>query len=131
MTTDPTSADDRVARLAALRQRRDATGPAAAAVEASAATASPRQRSPRRHTGAGGRILAGSLSAAAALGLMGAMARAAGPSTDAPTPTTAPTGAAPTVIVIRRPAGPTDVAVPATPQVSPTAATPVTATRGS
>jgi hypothetical protein len=119
MTTDPTSAADRAARIEALRQRR-------------AAGAAPQQRSRRRHAAAGGRILAGGLSVAAALGLMGAMANATSASTNGSTATTATAGvpAAPTVIVIRRPAGAT-VAAPIRPQIAPTTAAPVATSRGS
>jgi hypothetical protein len=122
MTTDPTSADDRAARLDALRRRRTGT-PEAGTVESASPTA-PRRRPHRRHAATGGRILAGSLSAAAALALMGAMAHATSPSTDAPTPTTAPGATAPT-------ARAADVAAPAAPRVTPTAAAPVTTSRGS
>lgn len=132
MTTDPTSTEDRAARLEALRQRRGATQPAPTADsdEPAAATAGRRPRTHRRHAATGGRILAGSLSAAAALGLMGAMAQAASPSTDAPTATVSD-AAAPPVIVIRRSVRPTAVAAPASPRVTPTVAAPVTTSRGS
>jgi hypothetical protein len=88
MTTDPTSADDRAA--------------------------TPQRRARRRHPATGARILAGSLSAAAALGLMGTMAGAAGPTTDEPTTSTADATSA-----------------PAAPRVTPTAAAPATTSRGS
>lgn len=132
MTTDPTSPDGCAARLEALRQRRSATHPAPAADsdEPAEATAAPRPRTRRRHAATGGRILAGSLSAAAALGLMGAMAHATSPSTDPPTATIGDP-AAPSVIVIRRSAGATEVAAPAAPRVTPTVAAPVTTSRGS
>jgi hypothetical protein len=133
MTTDRTSADDHAARLQALRQRRAASRPAPPTntAEPPAATAHPRRRARRRHAATGGRILAGSLSAAAALGLMGAMANATNPSSDAPTTTTEDVTAVPTVIVISRTAGATEVAAPAAPRVTPTVAAPVTTSRGS
>jgi hypothetical protein len=132
MTTDRTSADDHAARLEALRQRRAASRPASPAdtAEPTAAIANPGRRA-RRHAATGGRILAGSVSAAAALALMGAMANATNPSTDAPTTTTGDDTAVPTVIVIRRPAGATEVAAPGAPRVTPTVAAPVTTSRGS
>jgi hypothetical protein len=108
MTTDRTSAGDRDARLDAVRQRRA-----------------------RRHAATGGRIFAGSLSAAAALGLMGAMADPTGSNSNASTATPAAAPAARAVIVIRRPAAATDVAVPATPRIVSTAAAPVATSRAS
>jgi hypothetical protein len=132
MTTERTPTDDRAARLEALRQRR-AARPATSdnPTEPGAATAMPRQRARRRRRAAtGGRILAGGLSAAAALGLMGAMAHATSPSTATPT-TVENTPAAPTVIVIRRPGEATPVAAPVAPPVTPTVAAPVTTSRGS
>jgi hypothetical protein len=101
----------------------------------------PRRRK-RRHAAAGARILAGGLSAATAVGLMGLMA---GPATGSPsahagtadtlarTPTTA---RPPTVIIVRRhdrtrataPAAASHLAVP---NVAPATRAPDTATRGS
>jgi hypothetical protein len=117
MTTDSTSAADRAARIEALRQRR-------------AASAAPRPSGRRRHAAAGSRILAGGLSAAAALGLMGAMAHATGAATGTSTTATAGVPAAPTVIVIHRPAGANSGAV-AAPQITPTTAPPVATSKGS
>ncbi len=133
MTTDPTAADERVARLEALRQRRGPkhSAPTADSDGTATAPAGTRPRTRRRHAATGGRMIAGSLSAAAALGLMGAMAQATSPSTDAPTTTAATDAAAPTVTVIRRSTGATEVAAPAAPRVTPTVAAPVTTSRGS
>jgi hypothetical protein len=135
MTTDPTAPDDRAARLAALRERRAATGPATPPPDGQSATApalTARPRARRRHAATGGRIMAGSLSAAAALALMGAMAHATTSTAQAPAGPAAATSATPTVIVIRR-SGDTAsaVAAPVTPRVTPTAAAPVTTSRGS
>jgi hypothetical protein len=130
MTTDTSPADDHAARLEALRQRRAASRPAPPAdtAEPAVAAANPRRQARRRHAATGGRILAGSLSAAAALGLMAAMTHATNPSSDAPNRTDAT--AAPTVIVIRRPGGATEVVAPA-PRVSATVAARITTSRGS
>jgi hypothetical protein len=137
MTTDPMSEADRAARLEALRQRRsqprqavppDTTRP----TPVPAPNASPRRRTGRRHAAAGGRILAGSLSAAAALGLIGVMTDAVTPATAPETPVAAVTPAAPTVIVVHRTPSASGVAQPApAPPVVATAAPPVTASRGS
>ena len=79
MTTDPNLGRRRAARLEALRQRRaERPAPSHDSAERGTATAMPRQHARRRHAATGGRILAGSLSAAAALGLMGAMAQPTG-----------------------------------------------------
>jgi hypothetical protein len=136
MTTDPLS-DDRAARLEALRQRQsqprqavppDTTRP----TPVPAPNALPRPRTRRRHAAAGGRILAGSLSAATALGLMGAMAHAVTPATEPGTPVVPVMSAAQTVIVVRRPASTAGVTQPApAPPVVATAAPPATASRGS
>ena len=133
MTTDQMSADERAARLEALRQRRAPTRPAPPAepVGPTTAAAATRRRARRRHAAIGGRILAGSLSAAVALGLMGAMAHATGSNGDASTATPADTPAARAVIVIRRPDAATDVAALATPRIAATAVAPVTTSRGS
>ena len=84
----------------------------------------------RRHAATGGRILAGSLSAAAALGLMGAMAHATSPGSDAQTASSGDSASA-TVIVIRRSVGATEAAATAAPRVTATVAAPVTTSRGS
>jgi hypothetical protein len=109
----------------------DPTRPAlpSASDEPTAATAGPGRRA-RRHAATGGRILAGSLSAAAALGLMGAMADVTSQNSD---PTAPPAGAPaqPTVIVVRRPAAVTDAVVPAVQRVAPAAAPPVTTSHAS
>lgn len=76
--------------------------------------------------------MAGSLSAAAALVLMGAMARATIGDTEGPSAPPAPASATPTVIVIRRSSGTASpVATPVAPTVTPTAAAPVATSRGS
>lgn len=89
-----------------------------------------RRRVRRRHAATGGRILAGSLSAAAALGLMGAMAHTASPTTDAVNTATVDAPSSPTVIVIRRTAAAPGTAI-AAPQVAPTTAAPVATSQGS
>lgn len=86
----------------------------------------------RRHAATGGRITAGSLSAAAALALMGAMAHAATDTSPVPNPRVAPRAKAPTVVVIRRPGDTTPaVATPVAPRVAPARAAPVATSRGS
>ena len=132
MTTEPMSDDDRAARLEALQRRRAAARPALRSGPAEPSTATPAtgRRARRRHAAMGGRILAGSLSAAAALGLVGAMAHVAGASTETSTTGTGDAAAVPTVIVIHRPAG-ASAAARAAPHVTPTTAAPVATSRGS
>lgn len=77
MTTERAS-DDQAARLAVLQQRRAGRTPPPPTRHASVRTAEPGRpavrRPRRRHAAAGARILVGTLSAASALGLVGAMA---------------------------------------------------------
>ena len=133
MTTEPTSADERAARLEALRRRRSAPRTAAPAGHdgPGTATARPRPSARRHHAATGGRILVGSLSGAAALGLMAAMASGAGPGTDPPTTVPGDAAAASPVVVIRRSDGTTEIPTAAAPPVAPTATAPVTTSRGS
>jgi hypothetical protein len=126
MTTDRAArvsamtADERAARLAALQQRR-APGPTA--------------RGRRRHAAAGARILAGSISAATGLVLMGAMADS--PTNTTATPASHVTGSsAPNVIVVPR--GTSNATSPAAPSAPPSAplvtagtAPPITTSQGS
>ena len=130
MTTDPTSrvpSDDagRQARLEALQRRRTAT---------QATEAPPSGKCRRRHAATGARILAGSLSASAALGLMAVMAGA--PASDTGATPNAPAAARPVVIVVRSSSdssrsdlgSPTIAAAPA---VSASTRTPVTTSQAS
>jgi hypothetical protein len=95
----------------------------------------PRRRR-RRHVATGGRLLAGSVSAAAALGLMGVMAGPPTPTGVASPTTAAPAPTVPTVVVVRHSrseVGPaattTEVAV--APRVTSAVAAPVAASHGS
>jgi hypothetical protein len=129
MTTDPTSPADRAARLEALTQRRGTARPAKrpTVVEPSIAPTVGSKRRHRRHAATGGRILAGGLSAATALGLMGAMADATASTGGAMTWATDPASSA---NAISRAAAPADDPAAAL-HVAPATVAPVTASRGS
>jgi hypothetical protein len=116
MTTDADAAA-RAARVEALRRRRVASTSAT-----STGTGCPRRR---RHAASRARIVAGVLSAATSLGLVGIMAGNAG-STPSATPATHPVSLSPAqkVTVVHRPA--TTLPATATPRPRPTAAPPVT-----
>ena len=133
MTTEASSDEERAARLEALRQRRSGARPAppAASHEPAAATAGPRRLTRRHHAATGGRIIAGSLSAAVALGLMAAMARGTAPSTVAQTTSPGDAAMARTVLVIRRPLATGDDPGPVAPPAVATVAAPVTTSRAS
>lgn len=131
MTTDPTSrvpSDDaaRRARLEALQRRRTAT-------RANEPPASGKSR--RRHAATGARVLAGSLSAGAALGLMALMAGTPAGDTGA-TPAATSASAQPVVIVVRSSGDSlrTDTGSPsiaAAPAVSASTRTPITTSQAS
>lgn len=136
MMIDGPAPGDRAARLAALRERRAAAGgatPSPLGPATTAPAATPRVR--RHHAAAGARIMAGSLSAATALALMGAMAQETTGTAKVPTPASA-TRTTATVVVIRRsgitaPAVAPPVTPTVTPMVTPTAVAPVATSRGS
>jgi len=88
------------------------------------------RRARRRHAAAGARIAAGSLSAAAALALMGVMAHTTGGVSSAPDPRAAPRPEGSTVIVTRRSAD-TGVGAPVAPTVAPARTAPVATSRAS
>jgi hypothetical protein len=132
MTTESSGSADAAARLEALRQRRTGRSSAPHDSVPREHRAVPPQRTRRRHAAPGGRIIAGSLSAATALSLMGAMAHADRAVQVAPDVESGSTTRAPTVIVVRQAAGtPRTVAATATPVVTPAAAAAVTTSRGS
>lgn len=128
MTTDPSPLPEvveaRQARLEALRQRRTASQADGAPL--------PRTRR-RRHPATGARILAASLSASAAMGLMAVMAGTPADTSVAP-PNTASV-AEPVVIVIRSSTDATATTASATvanaPAVAASTATPVTTSQAS
>jgi hypothetical protein len=142
MTTDPSPGDDRAARLEALRRRQAtrSTGPAGATARAvspgtagatsRAVSPGPQRRRRRRHAAAGGRILAGGLSAAVAVGLMGAMAHAA-TGTDEPSTGPATVGSTTPASTSGAPEGPSAPSTTPPPRVARTHAAPVTTSRGS
>lgn len=95
-------------------------------------------RPKRRHAATGARILAGGLSAAATLGLMGAMAGGAGSTGGAGSPAPVQTATTPAVALITAPSGsvPTPGNLVATqrppaPRVVPATAPPVTVSQAS
>lgn len=135
--TEGPSADERAARLAALRQRRGGRVEPSLPPDSQAPTASRTPRRRRGHAATGARILAGGVSAGVALALMGVMAEGAFDSDAPAAPAPPDVAAAPILIVVRRGPGPrpatrTGVAtVAAAPAVAPTAAPPVALSRGS
>jgi hypothetical protein len=126
MTTDGISPAERAARVEALHQRRAARAGRADALESSAPSALRSRGRPRRHAALGGRLLAGSLSVAATLGLMGVMAGPVTETSSSSAPAaTVDTSSAPTVIIVP-PSSATESSTPV-PQAVVPAAPPVTA----
>lgn len=133
--TEGPSADERAARLAALRQRRGGRAEPGLRPDSQAPIPSRAPSRRRGHAATGARILTGGLSAGVALALMGVMAESTFDSGAPAAPAPPDVAAAPVVIVVRHGSGPAlgsqVTAVAAAPAVAPTAAPPVALSRGS